>query len=120
MLIILFVGVFIVFQLAFYHENFLIVLRTVAALFWFFLLPGFGIMYYWQEQVSLVERMIIGIIVSISITAITAYYLNVLEIHVKYYPELIPAGTLIVASILIWRKIKKHDAPPDSYLLKGS
>ncbi len=103
-LALLFLGATFLFWVAFSKEAFTVVLRTVASLFWLFIFPGFYIMYYWAEQLTFMERFVLGILTSLAITGIAGYYLNVLFVHIKYYPYVIPLATLIVAAVLIFRK----------------
>ena len=84
-------------------ESFLIVLRTVFAFFWMFILPGFYLMYYWHEKLSFLERFIVGIAVSASVIGISSYYLGLAGLNIKYHGILLPILFLIIDFILIWK-----------------
>lgn len=100
----LFLAAIIIFTILFYKESFLIVLRTVLAFFWLFILPGFSLMYYWHEKLSFLERLIIGIAVSASVIGISSYYLGLLGLHIKYHGVILPALLISLAFFLNFRK----------------
>ncbi len=109
-LVLLFLGVILLFWIAFYKESFTVVLRAAMSLFWLFILPGFYIMYYWVDRLSFMERFVLGILTSLAITGLAGYYLNIVLVHIKYYPYVVPFATLIVAGVLIFRKSKKNSS----------
>lgn len=101
---ILFVVGLIIFKIAFYKENFLIILRTVFGFFWLFILPGFFIMYYWHEKLDFVGRFVIGIALGVALIGISSYYLGLLGLHLKYHAIVLPLFYLIIGVILLFRK----------------
>jgi len=94
----------ILFKILFYKESLLIVLRTVLAFFWLFILPGFYLMYYWHEKLSFLERFLLGIAVSASVIGISSYYLGLAGLNIKYHGILLPILFLAVGFFLVWRK----------------
>ena len=100
-ILILFVAIVIMFKILFYKEGFLAVLRTVFALFWVFVLPGFCLMYYWHEQLEFMARLIIGIAVSSAIIGIASYYLGLLGLNIMYHGIILPAICLIAGFFII-------------------
>ncbi|MBI2653409.1 hypothetical protein HYX02_01220 [Candidatus Woesearchaeota archaeon] len=99
----IFVVTFIAFKIIFLTENFFVVLRTVLAIFWLLVLPGYFIMFYWKEQLKFFERLIIGVAVGTAIIGLTSYYIGLLGLHIKYHTVLLPIG-LILVGILSNRK----------------
>jgi len=94
----------IIFKILFYKESFLIILRTVFAFFWLFILPGFYLMYYWHEKLGFLERFIIGVTVSASVIGIFSYYFGLLGLNIKYHGILLPVLFLIIDFFIVWRK----------------
>ena len=70
----IFILTFIAFKVIFLPEDFFIVLRTVAAIFWVLVVPGFVIMLYWREELKFYERLIIGIGVGTVLVGLLSYY----------------------------------------------
>ena len=74
----LFLIIIVIFKIIFFNENLIVVFRTVLALFWIFVLPGYFLMLYWKENLQFTERFVIGIALAIAITGIASYYLGIL------------------------------------------
>ena len=102
-LILVAVGV-VLFKIVFYKENLMVVLRTVTAFFWLFVIPGFYLMYYWHEKLDFLERFLIGMALSGSIIGIASYYISLLGLNIKYHIILLPLVCLIAAGVVVWRK----------------
>ena len=100
-ILILFIAIVIMFKILFYKEGFLAVLRTVFALFWVFVLPGFCLMYYWHEQLEFMARLIIGIAVSSAIIGIASYYLGLLGLNIMYHGIILPAACLVAGFLIV-------------------
>jgi len=56
----IFVLSLIIFKIAFYKENLVVLFRSVLSIFWIFVLPGYFILVYWKEKIGFMERFIIG------------------------------------------------------------
>lgn len=97
----------ILFKIIFYREGIVSVVRTVASLYWIFVLPGFYLMYAWAENLKFLERVIIGIVLNTSLIGISSYYLGILGLHTKFHMIVLPAAILIISFIIIGRKFKK-------------
>lgn len=93
---IIFIASLIAFKIIFFREGFFVVLRTVLAIFWLFVLPGFFAMLYWIEELRFFERLVIGIALGTSVIGIASYYLGLSGLHVRYHAFLLP---LIMAAI---------------------
>ena len=104
---ILFLIVLLIFKIAFFKENFLVLFRNVLALFWLFALPGYFIMLYWKEKLEFIERIVIGIALSAGMVGIFSYYLGLMGLNIKYHVILLPSA--IIAIGLITAINKKYD-----------
>ena len=103
-LTIIFIIAIIIFIIAFNREKPQVTVKAVATFFWLFILPGFALLYYWQDKLNFIKRFIIGTALSIAIMGIFSYYLGLLGIHLKYHGVLIPLVCLFIPVILIFRK----------------
>ena len=103
---ILFLIVLIVFKIAFYKENLLVLFRNVLSLFWLFVLPGYFIMLYWKEKLDFIERIVIGIGMAAAITGIFSYYISLAGINLRYHTFIFPS-VLILIGILISLRTSK-------------
>ena len=86
----LFLLALILFKVAFYKENFIVLIRNVLSLFWLFALPGYFMMLYWSESLEFVERIIIGIILSAGAIGVFSYYIGLMGLDIKYHAVLLP------------------------------
>ena len=96
----IFVLTFLAFKAIFLSEDFFIVLRTVAAIFWVLVLPGFAIMLYWREELKFYERLIIGIGVGTALIGLLSYYTGLMSLHVKYHAILLPLAIILAGFIM--------------------
>lgn len=101
---VLFIVVIVIFKILFYKENIPIILRTVASVFWMFVLPGFSLMYYWEEKLDFIERFIIGIILSAAIFSVIGYNLAFFGFNIKYHIITIPVLCLIAGFFIVRKK----------------
>ncbi len=102
---ILLVVFIVLFQAIFFKENFLINLRTVLSIFWMFILPGYFILFYWQEKLDFTERTIISIALSAAIIGIFSYYFGLIGLNIKYHAIIFP---LVLISIGIFINLRKY------------
>ena len=98
---ILFLLVLIIFKIAFYKENLIVLFRNVLSLFWLFALPGYFIMLYWKEKIGFLERFIVGIALSAAIIGIFSYYLGLIGLNIKYHTILLPLVLILIGIIII-------------------
>lgn len=101
---ILFIVSAIVLKIIFFRENISVVMRTAAAFFWIFVLPGFAILFYWHEKIPFLERFVAGILLSAAITGISSYYLGLAGINIMYHSFILPIAIIAVSVFLIWKK----------------
>jgi uncharacterized membrane protein len=97
---ILFLLALVIFKIAFFKEDLMILFRTVLSLFWLFALPGYFIMLYWKEKLEFTERFVVGIALSAAIIGILSYYIGLLGLNIKYHMFVLPL-VLIVSGIVI-------------------
>lgn len=101
---ILFLIVLLIFKIAFFKENFLVLFRNVLALFWLFALPGYFVMLYWSEKLEFIERLIIGIALSVGLIGILSYYFGLLGLNIKYHTVLLPLAIVLIGLFITIRK----------------
>ena len=90
----------IAFKIAFYKENLIVLLRSVLALFWVFVLPGYFIMLYWSEKLEFIERLLIGIAVAAGLIGISSYYLGLLGLNIKYHTIVLPLALVLIGAVI--------------------
>ena len=101
---ILFLVVFIIFKIAFFNENLIVLFRNVLSLFWLFVLPGYFLMFYWNEKLEFMERLLIGSALSAGLIGILSYYSGLVGLNVKYHAILLPLALMIISFIAVIRK----------------
>ena len=101
----LFLALLAIFKIVFYKENIFILIRTVLALFWLFILPGFALMYIWKERFDFLERLIAGSVLGIALVGLSSYYLTLFKLNIRWQYILVPLILLIVS---IWYLLKSH------------
>ena len=101
---ILFLLALIIFKIAFFKENIVVLIRTVVSLFLLFALPGYFIMFYWKEKIDFLERFVVGISLSAAIIGIFSYYTGLLGLDIKYHMFLLPVVLILIGIIINIRK----------------
>ncbi len=103
---ILFTAALIIFKIAFFKEEIIILLRNISSLFWLFVLPGYFIMHYWKEKIGFVERFFIGTLLSAAIIGISSYYIGIAGLNIKFHAIILPL-IIIFAGVMI--NLKRSD-----------
>ena len=103
---ILFLLVLIIFKIAFFKEEIIVLLRNVLSLFWLFALPGYSIMLYWKEKLGFLERFVIGIVLSTAIIGISSYYLGLIGLNIKYHTIVFPLVLILIGTAINLRNSK--------------
>lgn len=109
-LLLLFLIAFAGFIIVFYKENIITTLKFTASLFWLFVAPGFYIMLYYSERLNFLERTVIGVVLSAALFGIISYYLNLIEVHLKYYGLFIPLVLISVGVMINYLKYTEDNA----------
>jgi uncharacterized membrane protein len=102
----LFLLVMIIFKIAFFKENLIILFRNALSLFWLFVLPGYFLMLYWKEKLEFIERFIIGIALAAAIIGIFSYYLGLIGLNIKYHTIVLPLILILFGVIINFRLTK--------------
>lgn len=95
----------VIFQIVFFMENFLVVIRTVSVLFWIFVIPGFAITYLWK--LNFIERFALSVAISSALMGITSYYLGLAGLHVTISSIVLPVVYLVIGIIVVYVKKSK-------------
>jgi len=93
-------------KIAFYNENFFVIIKTVMSFFWLFVLPGIFVSYIFLHNINSFERFAISFAIGAAILGIMGYYLGIAELHTRYHGILIPILTMTVSTLIIYYKIK--------------
>jgi len=85
-------------KLLFMNEIISNIFLAVSVFFWLFVLPGFFMARVFGLN-DFIERLVIGILLSGALVGISAYYLSILGIHVKYSAIILPP---IFMALSLW------------------
>lgn len=103
---ILFLLALVIFKIAFFRENSIVLLRSVISIFWLFAVPGYFAMLYWKEKIGFLERFFVGIMLSAAIIGIASYYIGIAGLNIKFHAIILPL-IIIFAGVMI--NLKKSD-----------
>ncbi|HIG98525.1 TPA: hypothetical protein HA231_03835 [Candidatus Woesearchaeota archaeon] len=90
-------------KLAYYREGTLTALKTAAALYWLFVIPGYAMMLHWRNRLGLAERMAMGTVAAIALTGIASYYIGLAGLKLQNQTLILPLA-IIAASFLAYLK----------------
>lgn len=103
---ILFLLALTAFKIAFFRENSIVLLRSVVAIFWLFVVPGYFLMLYWKNNLDFIERTVAGIGISAAIIGIFSYYISLAGLNLRFHAIVLPL-IMIFAGVII--NLKKLD-----------
>jgi len=92
----LFLLALVIFKIAFFRENLLVLARNVLSLFWLFVLPGYSMMLCWKEKLGFTERFVVGILLSAAVIGISSYYIGLMGLDIKYHAILLPLVMVLI------------------------
>ena len=96
----LLIAIAIVFKIIYYNESIVVVLRTVLAIFWLFVIPGYFFMLNWRSHLGLPERLVVGSALSAGLVGIVSYYAGIIGIGVSWHWALAPFVLIIIGIFL--------------------
>ena len=76
-------------KVLFFKEDILTITRTVVAIFWILVLPGFWLSYFLDLEFK--ERFVLSVAMSAVIVGVSSYYLGLIGIHITLSAKLLPA-----------------------------
>ena len=97
----------VIFKIAYYKENFIVVARASASLFWLFILPGYSIMLYWKQKLGFTERIVIGTAAAMAVAGLASYYLGLAGLKLQNQTFLLPFAIIVIscaAALLSWER----------------
>ena len=104
---VIFVIFILLFKLIFIKEDFIVIIKIIASIFWLFVLPGYSVLFYWHYKIGFIERIVIGIALSAAIIGIFSYYLGLLGLDIIYHSIILPLIIIIAGFIIVFRYLKK-------------
>lgn len=99
-----YIALSIIFYIAFKNSSTGQILRTAAALYWMFVLPGYALSLCSKQ--GFVERFIIGVSVQAGVIGLASYYAGLLGWHVASHGIVLPIFSIIIGIILWWKREK--------------
>jgi len=96
----------VIFRIIYYRESTLTVIRTLAAVFWLFIIPGYAVMLNWKKELGLAERIVVGSALSAGMVGIISYYTGVAGIQISVHWLLIPIILIILG--IGWAMLKNN------------
>ena len=100
-----FLVLLLILKIVFFKEDFTVLIRYAASLFWLFILPGYFAMLYYREKIEFIERIVVGFAVSAAVIGVFSYYIGLIGLNIKYHTFLLPL-ILIIAGIFFASKAK--------------
>lgn len=100
----------LVFKIAFFDENFVVLARSVLSIFWLFILPGYFAMLFWHEKLDFVQRTLIGTAVAAGLIGTISYYLGLMSLNIKYHTIVLPIFVILSGFSLTLLKRKEKSA----------
>ena len=99
-MVIAFILVLTLLKIVFYQETIFTLLKITASIFWLFVMPAYFIAAIWKEQITLIERLTIGVPISAAILGILSYYLGLAGLNLQIQTWLLAPIICIFAFVL--------------------
>lgn len=114
-LLIAFIIFYAFFQIHYYKESVFVVLKTVIAHFYLFIIPGYSLCWIFYGQIDRIERLILGTGVGYGLQPFLVYLINsIIKVNIgEYYLYVSAAMILLGIGIFIFRikKVNKNSSP---------
>jgi hypothetical protein len=91
----------VIFQIVFFMENTINVIKTVSVLFWVLVLPGLGITYLWK--MGFLERFALSVAVSAALMGIASYYFGLAGISATTSSVVLPVIFMAAGCLIVFR-----------------
>ncbi len=92
-----FAAVIVILKIAYYKESIFEVVRTAAALFWLFVLPGYAMTLYWLGKIGFIERIVLGAVAALAVNGILSYYLGLVGLKLQNQTLILPAAVIVIS-----------------------
>lgn len=101
-----FIVMYIFFQIHYYKESPLVLLKTVLAHFYLFIIPGYSVCLVFNDKMNQIERLIIGAGIGYGLQTFLLYLINfIIRRNIMNY-NLYVSGALILLGIALFYKKK--------------
>ncbi len=95
------VGFYLFWQIVYFKDSPLTVIRLVLTYFYFFVLPGYALLYGFRERIRFIYRLVLGTGLGIALYGIVVYYINLLlGLKIHGYFMYVPTVILLFAGIV--------------------
>ena len=98
----------IIFKIIFNKESMGEIIKLTSSLFWLFVLPGFFLMYFWQEELDFLERIIIGSVLGVALFGVIGYNLNLSGLRLSLHGWILPVVAIIACLLAVHYRNKKE------------
>ena len=96
---------YIFFQIWYFKDSPLNVLKIVFAQIYLFILPGFILMFYFRDKIEFIYRLLIGIALGYSASILLTIYLNVIiRTNIVYLYWISPLVLMVLGLVLFIKK----------------
>lgn len=89
-----------------FKEGILVLMRLTLSIMWMFVIPGYLLLLFSRERLSLPVRLVIGTCTAIAAFGLLSYYLGILGIHVQSHPFIIPPAIIALGMGLFFITMK--------------
>lgn len=108
-----FVLLYAFFQIHYFKESPLVILKTTIAHFYLFMIPGYSLLLMFYKETSRIERLVLGVGVGYALQSFLLYFISYfLKINMMKYNLLVSAVLILLGIGLFSRKLKRHENGP--------
>jgi len=104
---IIFIIAYIFFQIHYYKESPLVVLRLLLAHFYLFIIPGYCLMLYYFKKIEFIYRFFIGVGLGYALQSLLAFFITLIfNLNLKTYYLVTPIILIIIGIYLARKELK--------------
>ena len=106
-ILILFVIFYLFFQIHYFKESPVVVLKMTIAHFYLFIVPGYALMLFLSEKLNKIVRLIIGLGIGYGVQPLLLYSINIItKTNIMKY-NLYLSGLLIILGLVLYYFLNK-------------
>ncbi len=96
-----------IFKTVFFKEDLQVVIMSVGGFFYTFIIPGFALMYYFNDKFDFIERLVVGTALGLAVFGIVSYYTGLFGLNIRYQSLLLPGLFVIAGSFLYYLRERR-------------
>ena len=99
----------LILKIAYYKEGLISIAKLVLSFFWIFVIPGSLLMFYYENKIGFIRRLLFGTVLGMAVVGLLSYYLGITILDFNYHAYIIPLILIAVSITIIFLRLRKKE-----------